>query len=79
MKNTKKHLKAGTQRLVQVFEGGLIIFLICLSIVSSFDLSIFIYCIAINQIQYAFTEWCPITSFFNNIIGFLNYKEKKEW
>jgi hypothetical protein len=67
MKNAKKHQQArNVQRIVQIIEGGLIVFLICISIVCSLDLSIYIYCIAINQIQYAFTDWCPITSLFNN-------------
>ena len=68
MKNAKKHQQArNTQRIVQVIEGGLIVFLISISIVCSYDLTGYIFCIALNQFQYAFTGWCPFTSLINNI------------
>lgn len=67
MKNVRKYQSRAVERYVQFIEGGLVIILICLQIACSVDLLGFIFCIAINQIQYAFTRWCPITYFINNV------------
>lgn len=66
MKNVKKNQQArNVQRIVQVIEGGLIVSLISISIVCSYDLTGYIFCIVLNQFQYAFTGWCPLLRLSN--------------
>jgi hypothetical protein len=60
-------VKTKDEKAVLALSGFFIVVLISIQKAYSIDLSYFIFCIGINQIQKDFTGWCPFAAFFKKI------------
>ena len=59
--------KASKDRMVRAMAGFLIIAMLLVQKLFNFDLSVFILGVGLNLLQFGFTGYCPVASYFEKI------------